>query len=279
LVEIGTDSLDPIDFYIKKQNKYGLMVGAQYCGKTVIANSLKNGCGLTVVQYEAYHEELCKKLSTDDNPVESLPLPDVYKHLNKHMNEAPETQTFLLDGFKPDDGEFERLMEALGAPLFFLRLKTNLETITQRFKLKNELTELSDEDTETLNKINANSDAVSGLVDEIVGSNSYATVYDIDVCVGQWTTLEKVTLEKVREIFMKRVLLVRNLSSGIDSDLLQQRIGYLSAKYGYQFINVTTMLNDLTKSQISDGPVDPQTIMTYIKQKVESCKTMNRNVV
>jgi hypothetical protein len=77
LIEIGTESLGPIDFYCNKQNKYGLMVGAQYCGKTVISNSLKNGCGLTVVSYETYHEELCKKLSTDDNPVEALPLPDV----------------------------------------------------------------------------------------------------------------------------------------------------------------------------------------------------------
>jgi len=279
LVDIGTESLDPVDFYIKKQNKYGLMIGAQYCGKTTIANSLKKDSGLTVIQYDSYHEELCKKLSTDDNPVESLPLPDVYKHLNKQMNEAPETQTFLLDGFKPDDGEFERLTEALGTPLFFLRLKTNLETITSRFKLKNELTELSDEDNETLNKINANAEAVNALVDEVVNSNSYTSVYDIDVCVGQWTTLEKVTLEKVREIFMKRVLLVRNLSSSIDSELLQQRCGYLSAKYGYQFINVNSMLADLSKTQMNDGPVDPHTIMNYIKTKVDSCKTINRNVV
>jgi hypothetical protein len=194
------------------------------------------------------------------------------------MNDAPETQTFLLDGFKPDDGEFERLIAALGAPLFFLRLKTNIETVTSRFKLKNELTELSDEDNETLNKINANSEAISALVDEIVSNNSYATVYDIDICVGQWTTLEKVTLEKVREIFMKRVLLVRNLSSGIDSELLQQRVGYLSAKYGYQFINVNTMMNDLAEAPTANGNFDPQTICNYIKKKVESCKTMNRLV-
>jgi hypothetical protein len=71
LVEIGSDTLEPIEFYAQKQNKYGIIVGAQYCGKTTIANNLKNGCGLTVIQYEPYHEELCKKLSTDDNPVES----------------------------------------------------------------------------------------------------------------------------------------------------------------------------------------------------------------
>jgi len=109
LVEIGRDCLDSIEFYCHKQNKYGIIVGAQYCGKTTIANSLKIGSGLTVIQYESYHEELCKKLSTDDNPVESLPLSEVYKHLNKQMKDASESFTYLLDGFKSDDGEFEKL--------------------------------------------------------------------------------------------------------------------------------------------------------------------------
>ena len=108
------------------------------------------------------------------------------------MRDSPENQTFLLDGFKVDDGEFERLMGELGTPLFFLRLRTNLETITSRFRLKNELTELSDEDNENLNKINANAEAMVALVDEVVAKNFYSTVYDIDVCVGSWTTLEKV---------------------------------------------------------------------------------------
>merc|ERR1711988_612141 len=108
-------------------------------------------------------------------------------------------------------------------------------------------------------------------------SNQYTTCYDIDVCIGQWTTLEKVTLERVRQIFQKRVLLVRNLSENVDSKDLCQQVGFLSAKYGYQIFDVQTMMNDLRTG--GSGNVDQSKILDYIKTKVNSDKCMNRNIV
>jgi len=164
--------------------------------------------------------------------------------------------------------------------LFFLRLKTNLETITARFKAKNELTELSDEDNENLNKIHQTAEALCAQVDEIVNSNQYTTCYDIDVCIGQWTTLEKVTLERVRQIFAKRVMLVRNLSENADNKDLCQQVGFLSAKYGYQIFDVQSMMDELKPTMAAGSTcVDQTKILDYIKTKVNSDKCMNRNIV
>ena len=267
LIQVGSESLETFDFYCNKRNKYGMMVGTQACGKTTIANALKLDCGLTVIQYEGYHEELCKKLSTDDNPVETLPLPDVQKHLNKQMNSAPDSTTFLLDGFKQEEGELEKAFEALGCPQFVLKLKVTIETLTERYKQKAEITELSEEDNENIKRIQGVGDGLCAVVDQVTGDSQYSRVYEVDVTLNLMDTLEQ-----TKAIFKNRIFIVRNLSCGIDHELLMNRMAFLSCRFGYQFVNC----KDFYKNREKGCMVDLQGSVNSIKQQVDSSKTMTR---
>ena len=67
------------------------------------------------------------------------------------------------------------------------------------------------------------------------------------------------------------------MSDNCDRTLLRQRIGFLSARYGYQFFNVDDMLTHL-RAENPPGvtEIDPFKIINYIKDKINSNKTMNR---
>lgn len=273
LIEVGQDTLEPIDFYAEKTNKYGLLVGATGSGKTTIANSLKLVPGLKVVTYDAYVEELIKKLSTDDNPIETLAPTEVYKHLNIEMNKAPTTLTYLLDGFKVDEegvGILQNVQATLGKPLFFLRMTTTPSVVLDRYKAKNDVAEPGEEDMANVEKIVQAGTAISDAVDTLVKESFATVVYDIDVTVEQLTTLDH-----VKDIFMKRVFVVRNLSDCFNDCLLEKRLGFLSVKYGYQFISMSALKNCPANSDLTD----PQCAVKVIKGMIDSCKTLNRNVV
>ena len=89
---------------------------------------------MNLIVLDKYKEKLAARLSTDDNPVDEVSLADTLKHLNLDLQKAPADQITLLENFSYAEGGFNNIVEALGQPLFILRLSASPETVEKRFK-------------------------------------------------------------------------------------------------------------------------------------------------
>ena len=135
---------------------------------------------------------------------------------------------------------------------------------------KNEIDELSDEDKETIANSMYLQEEINQKIASMVETSVALTIYDIDVSASELKTMEIVT-----QIFRKRILLTRNINPGFDEELLRNRIGFLCARYGYQFIAVEDALEAMKESN-PYGSTDPHTMVDTLKRISNSNKTFSR---
>lgn len=60
-----------------EKHDYSICLGRSLSGKSEIAKALEKHCGYTVIDFKAVEEDLKKRLSTEDNEVEEVPLIEV----------------------------------------------------------------------------------------------------------------------------------------------------------------------------------------------------------
>jgi len=100
-------------------------------------------------------------------------------------------------------------------------------------------------------------------------TSSSLTVYDIDASAPEITTLET-----VKSIFQKRIFITRNINPDFNEDLLRNRLGFLCARYGYQFI---AMEDVLKAREIQNAScTDPHSIIDMVKSVANSSKQFVR---
>ena len=273
LVPIGVDDVDLVNFNIERRTRYGLVVGPLGVGKTKIARQLKKREIVKLYRLEKYKNHLAKRLSTDDEPVDEVSTPDALKHLKADLLKCPLEQINLLDDFPFTDGGFQAIIEALGQPLFILRLQATDETVLARYKKKNDMgpeDELSEADQEILDGYKNVNDEVNTIVNEMVASSQTLTVYDIDVNVPELSTIEAVL-----KLFQKRIILTRNINPEFHEEVIRNRLGFLSARHKYQFIPIEDVYAELDPTD----PVqvrDPHYIVSIIKRIANSNATFSR---
>lgn len=270
LVQVGLPDVDIINFFIEKRNRYCLLVGPIGSGKSTIAKRLKKDKLVNLIVLEKYKEKLIARLSTDDNPVDEVSLADTLKHLNSDLQKSPDDQITLLENFPYNEGGFNNIIDALGQPLLILRLSATPETVEKRFKQKNETEELSDEDKEILaNSLNL-AEELNQNIAAILKKSSTMTVYDIDVNIPQLSTIETIS-----SIFRKRIFVTRSMSQELSQVTLKRRVAFLSARHGYQFIDIQDVYSRLDHSDPTQVK-DPHCIVNIIKYLVDSNKSFSR---
>lgn len=273
LVAIGADNVDQILFYLEKRNKYGILVGGTNTGKTVIAKSLYKKKLVNLIRLEKYKERLIKRLSTDDEPKDEVSYEEVLHHLNLDMQSAPEDQVFLLDDFPFVDGGLDKVMKAVGPPLFVLKMSADAELLLSRFRKKNNMgeeDEFSAEDKELYAQSQQNLNQINDRIEDLREESPLITIYEIDVSAA-----EKKTLEVVGQIFKKRIILTRCANKDLNQDRLLNRVSFLSARHGYQFISMQKVLEEV-QSRNDYQVRNPHQVIDFIKQIAESNKTFSR---
>lgn len=100
--------------------------------------------------------------------------------------------------------------------------------------------------------------------------SSTMTVYDIDVNVPQLSTIETVS-----SIFRKRIFVTRSINQDLNQQELKRGIAFLSARHGYQFIDIQDVYSRLNHSDPTQVK-DPHCIVNIIKNLVDSNKSFSR---
>ena len=83
------------------------------------------------------------------------------------------------------------------------------------------------------------------------------------------------TLDTVANIFKKRIFITRFLSAQIHQEKLKNRISFLSARHGYQFIDIKDVYKLLDPHDPTHAK-DPHIVVTIIKKLVDSNKSFSR---
>eukprot|EP00826_Nyctotherus_ovalis_P021421 TRINITY_DN1690_c0_g3_i3.p1 TRINITY_DN1690_c0_g3~~TRINITY_DN1690_c0_g3_i3.p1 ORF type:complete len:567 (+),score=173.85 TRINITY_DN1690_c0_g3_i3:534-2234(+) len=142
--------------YYGKQLVYAMVMGAPLSGKTTVAKMIEK-CGFTLLDALVLAEDIKKKLATEDNPAESInvTLDQLIEELKlRVVRRENKSAKFVLDGFSLEDGAAtERVIDALGAPAFFIELVCGDDVLKERYKKKNEVGELSEEQAAELEKM------------------------------------------------------------------------------------------------------------------------------
>lgn len=274
LVEVGRADTDIVNFNIENRNRYGLIVGPTKVGKTKIAKFLRKQKIAKIIKLQPYKEKLMKRLSTDENEVDEVATPLALTHLSQDLQTFPQDQITLLEEFPFQEGGFANIVEALGTPLFILRINADEELVVERFKQVNEVEELSDEEKEEISKSIALAEDINNQIQDMLQTAVSLTVYDIDVTVPELNTLQN-----VKEIFRKRIILTRNINPGFNEATLRNRLGFLAARYGYQFIAVEDAMQKI-REEAAEGSEfansDPHVVIDMIQRMSNSDKTMRR---
>ena len=151
LVQVGIDDPDIIHFYNERRVRYGLIIGQMGVGKTKIAKKLKKYGIVKLYRLDKYRTKMIDKINEGDNPIDDLSNEQAYELLKKELLEAPLDQITLFDDFPFKEGGFQKIVNCFGTPQYILRLDASEETVLDRFKKKNDIEELSDEDQEYIN--------------------------------------------------------------------------------------------------------------------------------
>ncbi len=134
-----------------QKTDYNLVIGRGLSGKTAVCGMLAK-MGQKLIDYKAVEEVVKKNLSTEEEPVEEAPIPEVFKEALKIICEdkkAGNKCTYIFDGtYGKTNEEFVEFLDNIGPPTNILRCLTEDGIIRQRFKTKNETEEIGEEQDE-----------------------------------------------------------------------------------------------------------------------------------
>lgn len=270
LVGVGVNDVGIVDFHSERKNRYGFVMGLAGTGKTTIAKVL-GATNVRLLTFNKYKEEVIKRLSTDETPLDDATPAQIFGQLNVDFKQGRDDEYFLLDGFPLDDANLDLLIKTCGDPLYVLRLTITPDNFTKRYMKNNgDIAELSEEDKENINKQFSTFELLSNKVFELTKENSNLTIFDVDANLP----LNNV-IESVKSIFKKRILVTRIASESVDATQLRNVMAWLCAKFDYQFIDMQEVIAEAKKAN-PYGIEDLKGLFEIIKFRVNSNKRMLR---
>ena len=131
---------------------YSIVNGKMLSGKTTVANFMASQLGFKLISMPAIEEELKKKLGTEDEPVEDVPIPTIYQEILQMIDndkKAGIKVPYLFDGYKfKTNEEILEFFGKLGPPDYIITCDTDEHNIKTRYKAKNETEEVGEEQEE-----------------------------------------------------------------------------------------------------------------------------------
>jgi len=134
------------------------LVGESLSGKSTLAKVLAASHGYTILDMKAVEDDVKSKMTDEEgNPFEGqVPQAEVEKEIVARINAAKDRgdkTKFVFDGFTHKKAEdFLKLIGQFGLPEFVLCLTADEKVIKKRYKAKNEVDEVSEEQQEALSE-------------------------------------------------------------------------------------------------------------------------------
>ncbi len=105
--------------------------------------------GYVRINYAEITEYLKKKLGTEEEPVEDVPAATIYKEIIETIRSAQakgQKKQYVFDGILESFDLFHELVMAnIGDPSLFVRCQCDDVILRNRYKLKNEIEEISED--------------------------------------------------------------------------------------------------------------------------------------
>lgn len=195
-----------------EKTDYAIVMGRGLAGKTTISKHLATKLGFEIISQPQIEEDVKKKLSTEEEPVEVAPIAEVKKAiLDKIRNDkaAKGKVTFVFDGWTfAQLSDFTDLIDQIGPPDHIIRVAVDEPSIIKRHKAKNEDADPSEEQVEEIK----------------AGESKYAEVkmqfetkYSDLIVKGRVNLIdletnvsEEATLEQLLKFFAPKVILVNH---------------------------------------------------------------------
>ena len=224
VIRVEGEYLDTVDDYTSSSGKYGFIIGPQWSGKTTLSKYLMGTYANTTIEWEKFGEELKKKLTPPEGDApEEIPIDEVNKEIAERVKNLKKSDVCLLDGLPVANGQLynieqlKKFLSVVGPPKFIFYLKVDIEAMENRYKLKNETTEVPEEVIEELQGKITEAEQIIAVFQELIEQQKLSTnIYLIDVCGS-----ESKAKNDIDRIAYRRVILFRrDLSSDIGIDLV-----------------------------------------------------------
>lgn len=245
LIPLNSFESESLERYYGTHLQYAFIMGAALSGKTYVAKRLEK-YGFTLLDSAILTEDVKKKLATPDNPPESINVtPDqlLNELKNRTVNRVDKKEKFVLDGWALEPELFNKIVKIMGTPEFYIDLLCEPAVLKERFKKKNEIQEMSEEQNAEFEKNMTTFKSISQTFENFKTA-PYTQVIQINT-----SGLIDYAYEQLKAYFEPRLLLVRHDHSiAVDAILTN-----LSIKYDILYIAVPNLIKDEIKNETSLG--------------------------
>ena len=235
LIPLTLFEAENMERYYGNQLTYAVIMGAPLSGKTTVAKMLERS-GFTLLDTLVITEEIKKKLATEDNPAETITITldqlvgELKLIITTRKNKR---EKFVLDGFSLEDSiAIDKIISLLGPPAFFIELLCTEDTLKERYKKKNEIPELSEDQIAELDKTFAvYNDLLKYL--QPLKEAAFVKVLKINTEV-----VEESTLQEMKGLFEPDLILITQHANIVTDDILTN----FSIKYDFLYIPLHTII-------------------------------------
>lgn len=136
---------------ISEKVDFSIMLGKPLTGKTFLCKLLEKYLGFKIIDMKALEEVARKKLGTEEEPFEGdVPVPEVEKEIFSLFDsddKAGKKYHYIFDGYTHKEvAEFANFINRIGTPISIIEASvSDINTILDRFKKKNEVEEIGEE--------------------------------------------------------------------------------------------------------------------------------------
>lgn len=130
---------------------YSIILGKPLSGKTFLCKLLEKHLGFKIIDMKALEEVVKKRLGTEEEPFEGeVPVPEVEKEIFTIFDrdqKAGKKFHYVFDGYSHKNVvDFANFVSNIGTPVYIIESFINdNRTILDRFKKRNEVEEISEE--------------------------------------------------------------------------------------------------------------------------------------
>lgn len=167
-----------------------------------------------LISMNAISEEVRKRLSTEDEPFEGdVPMNEIEKDIVELINTRSGV-CFIFDGFMHAKAEdFIAFIEQFGSPRFIVNCKAGTKCIEDRYKKKNEIDEIGEEQAEEIKQIESNQSAIDQAFNDYIQNqaqnNKNATSSSMNIELPTNVSLET-TFNELEKYFSPKLFLIDN---------------------------------------------------------------------
>ncbi|EGR27160.1 hypothetical protein IMG5_201010 [Ichthyophthirius multifiliis] len=208
-IEIIEPKLEILDFYINTRPFYGFVLGPQGCGKTTISKYIANQYNYQLIDWEQTIEMLKVKLGGEEGPLEEISYVQLEKYFYEKMQKEKDNGRFLFDGWHQQYSfaNFQAFLNKMGLPpTFLVFFQTEKEAFTQKYKVKNEIAELQEEDIAKIDEILNNWSQYENMILQISQQK-----FGMELIILKGKTITETQKEiKKNSFFSKKLILVNN---------------------------------------------------------------------